>query len=78
MAALVGYLSIAAALSRGFGDYGHLTAMALGFAAYPLVAPAPGRTPTPILGSLLNEGSSAVPRRPRRSRPRHTNYARNE
>ena len=55
LAALVGYLSIAAALLRDFGDYGHLTAMALGFMSYPLVARASGRMPTPILGSLLRE-----------------------
>ena len=53
LAALVGYLSIAAALSGSFGDYGHLTAMALGFAAYPLVARTSGRMQTPILGNLL-------------------------
>jgi hypothetical protein len=51
-AALVGYLALAAALSGSFGDYGHLTAMAIGFAAYPLVARASGRTTAPILGKL--------------------------
>ena len=51
-AALVGYLSIAAVSSDTFSDYGHLTAMALGFAAYPVVAGASGRTFVPILGNL--------------------------
>ena len=54
VSALVGYLSIAAAHSGSFGDYGHLAAMALGFAAYPLVARASCRMPTPILGNLLS------------------------
>ena len=53
LAGLVGYLSIAAALSGSFGDYGHLTAMVIGFAAYPLIARASGRIQTPILGNLL-------------------------
>ena len=76
MAALVGYLSIAAALSGGFGDYGHLTAMALGFAAYPLVARASGRMPTPILGNLLkrrvassHEAAAAFPSPAHEPRP---------
>jgi hypothetical protein len=51
--ALVGYLSVAAVSSKGFGDYGHLAAMALGFAAYPLVAPsARSRIYRPILDDL--------------------------
>jgi hypothetical protein len=54
LAALVGYLSVAAALSGSFGDYGHLTAMLIGFAAYPLVARTSGRKQTPIFGNLLN------------------------
>ena len=79
LAALVGYLSIAAALSGDFGDYGHLTAMALGFAGYPLVARASGRMQTPILGNLPKRaGRPVLPRRPCRSRPRHTNRARTD
>lgn len=51
--ALVAYLSVAAASSEGFGDYGHLAAMALGFTAYPLVAPsARSRIHSPILDDL--------------------------
>jgi hypothetical protein len=53
--ALVGYLSIAAASSNNFAEYGHLTAVALGFAAYPLVARTTNRMPAPILGNLLGE-----------------------
>jgi hypothetical protein len=53
--ALVGYLSIAAVTSNNFAEYGHLTAMALGFAAYPLVAWTSSRMPAPILGNLLGE-----------------------
>jgi hypothetical protein len=34
---LVAYLAISAALVGGFGDYGHLAAASLGFAAFPLV-----------------------------------------
>ena len=68
--ALVGYLSIAAVSSGNFGDYGHLTAMALGFATFPLVARASTRMPAPILGNLLGGGlfadhaEATVPSRP--------------
>ena len=50
-AALVGYLATTAVLAGGFGDYGHLAAMALGFASYPLVRTAPRRLETSILGN---------------------------
>ncbi len=46
--ALVTYLSITALHSGTFGDYGHLAAMALGFASYPLVTGASARIPAPI------------------------------
>lgn len=48
-AALVGYLSVGAALSGGFGDVGHLVAMLLGFASYPLVRRGSGPVTAPIL-----------------------------
>jgi hypothetical protein len=35
--AMVGYLGISLAVGRTFTDYGHLVALAIGFAAYPLV-----------------------------------------
>jgi hypothetical protein len=47
--ALVAYLATTAVISGGFGDYGHLTAMALGFASYPLVSRASGPVVIPIL-----------------------------
>jgi len=51
-AGLVGYLATTAVLSDGFGDYGHLAALALGFASYPLVRHASGKVATPILNGL--------------------------
>ncbi len=47
--ALVAYLATTAALSGTFGDYGHLIAMVLGFASYPIVSHGAGRIATPIL-----------------------------
>jgi membrane associated rhomboid family serine protease len=37
LAVLIGYLGIAAAVAQGFTDFGHLTALALGFLVAPLV-----------------------------------------
>jgi hypothetical protein len=73
--ALVGYLSIAAASSNSFAEYGHLTAMALGFAAYPLVARTSSQAAVPILGNLLGKqplSGSAQRAAPPLPRPRET------
>ena len=49
-AALTGYLATTAVLAGSFGDYGHLAAMVLGFASYPLVRTSPRGLETAILG----------------------------
>jgi hypothetical protein len=59
--ALVAYLATTAVLSGGFGDYGHLTAMALGFASYPMVRHASGPVTTPILAGLARSGTTTPP-----------------
>jgi hypothetical protein len=65
-AGLAGYVATTAALSHGFGDYGHLAALALGFASFPVVRHASGRIVTPILarpprGRLAIRSSTAAP-----------------
>jgi hypothetical protein len=50
--ALVAYLGTTAVLSGSFGDFGHLVAAALGFAAYPVVRHATGPIASPILTGL--------------------------
>lgn len=65
-AGLTGYLAMTAAVSHSFGDYGHLVALALGFASFPVVRYDSGRITTPILGGLprgrfASHSSTATP-----------------
>jgi hypothetical protein len=46
--ALVCYIALTAAVSHTFTDFGHLAALLLGFACYPLVARAPRRSTDPV------------------------------
>jgi hypothetical protein len=73
-AALVAYVSLMAALSGSFTDYGHLIALALGIACYHLITHAPNRTPYPIgsrpPGRPTHNPGPASGRQPRRARGR--------
>jgi len=50
--ALLAYLATTAVVFGGFGDYGHLAAMALGFASYPIVRCSSGPVASRILAGI--------------------------
>jgi hypothetical protein len=57
-AGLAGYLTATALVSGSFGDYGHLAAMVIGFASFPLVRDASGRMAEPVLAGWQRNPAS--------------------